>query len=271
MAANERAIRTGSGIHSTRRNSTSRNQPLKPKQSGRRSLYLFAGVLICVAVVLLQNRAGVSEFLNRPVSKVRIENQWQRISEQDVGTVLAPFMGNGFFDFDVVQAKNALELHPWVFQASVTRIWPDTLSLHITEQVAIARWGNDQLLNQYSELFQPQDLVELSDLPILTGPDESQEQVMLQYQKLNQILFPAGLRLSGLSLSKRGSWEYLLNEKLQVSAGRDEVFEKTQRFVDFYQSQPVEKSSQFHSIDLRYGNGIAVRDVESEFTGVAIR
>ena len=94
---------------------------------------------------------------------------------------------------------------------------------------------------------------------------------MLQYQGLNQILFPAGLRLSGLSLSKRGSWEYLLNEQMQVAAGRDDVFEKTQRFIDFYLIQPFEESSQFLSIDLRYSNGIAIRDTESNFTGVAVR
>ncbi len=220
---------------------------------------------------MVQNRAGVSGFLNRPVSKVRIENQWQRISEAEVSKVLAPFMGNGFFDFNVIEAKEELERHPWILQASVTRIWPDSLSLHLTEQVAIARWGNEQLLNQYGKLFQPEKSLELNTLPLLTGPEDSQETVMLQYQKLNQILFPAGLRLSGLSLSKRGSWEYLLNEKMQVAAGRDDVFEKTQRFIDFYTSQPFERSSQFLSIDLRYGNGIAVQDTDSDFTGVAIR
>lgn len=271
MATIDRAIRTGSGIHSTRRKSISGNQPLKPKFSGRRGLYVLAAVLVCVALVMVQNSAAMSDFLNRPVSKVRIENQWQRISEAEVSKLLAPFMENGFFDVDVVEAKIELELHPWILQASVTRIWPDTLSLHLTEQVAIARWGNEQLLNQYGDLFQPERLLELNSLPLLTGPEDSQETVMLQYQKLNQILFPAGLRLSGLSLSKRGSWEYLLNEQMQVSAGRDDVFEKTQRFIDFYLIQPVEKSSQFHSIDLRYGNGIAVRDSESDFTGVAIR
>lgn len=231
---------------------------------------MLAAVLVCVALVMVQNRAGISGFLNRPVSKVRIENQWQRISEAEVGKVLAPFMGNGFFDFDVVDAKEELERHPWIFQASVTRIWPDSLSLHLTEQVAIARWGDDQLLNQYGKLFRPEKSQELNSLPLLTGPEDSQETVMLQYQKLNQILFPAGLRLSGLSLSKRGSWEYLLNEQMQVAAGRDDVFEKTQRFIDFYTSQPLQQSSQFRSIDLRYGNGIAVRDIESTFTGVAI-
>ena len=126
------------------------------------------------------------------------------------------------------------------------------------------------MLNQYGEIFQPERLLELSALPLLTGPEESQETVMLQYQKLNQILFPAGFRLSGLSLSKRGSWEYLLNEQMQVAAGRDDVFEKTQRFIDFYLIQPLEQSSRFLSIDLRYGNGIAVGDTESDFAGVAI-
>ena len=270
MATTNRAIRTGGGIHSTRRNSSSGNQPLKPKSSGKRGLYVFAAVMVCAAVVVAQNAANISGFLNRPVSKVRIENQWQRISEAEVSKVLASFMGNGFFDFDVLEAKVELELHPWILQASVTRIWPSTLSLHLTEQVAIARWGNEQLLNQYGEIFQPERLLELSALPLLTGPEESQETVMLQYQKLNQILFPAGFRLSGLSLSKRGSWEYLLNEQMQVAAGRDDVFEKTQRFIDFYLIQPLEQSSQFLSIDLRYGNGIAVGDTESDFAGVAI-
>ncbi|MBL4573564.1 MAG: cell division protein FtsQ/DivIB [Gammaproteobacteria bacterium] len=271
MVTTNRAIRTGSGIHSTRRNLSSRNQPLKPKSSGKRGGYVLAALLVCVALVTVQNRADISEFLNRSISKVRIENQWQRISEAEVGKVLAPFMGNGFFDFDVLEAKEALELHPWILKASVTRVWPGTLSLHLTEQVAIARWGNEQLLNQYGDIFQPERLLELNSLPLLTGPKDSQEVVMLQYQKLNQILFPAGLRLSGLGLSKRGSWDYLLNEQMQVAAGRDDVFEKTQRFIDFYLLQPFEKSSQFLSIDLRYGNGIAVRDAGSSFTGVAIR
>ena len=271
MTTTSRTIRTGSGIYSTHRNFSSRNQPLKLKSSGKRGFYIFAGILIFAALGMVQNRANISGFLNRSVSKVRIENKWQRISEAEVSQVLAPFMGNGFFDFDVVEAKQELEHHPWVLRASVTRVWPSTLSLHLTEHVAIARWGNEQLLNQYGEIFQTERVLELNVLPLLTGPEGSQEAVMCQYQKLSQILLPAGLRLSGLSLSKRGSWEYFLNEQFQVAAGRNDVFEKTRRFIDFYTGQPFEQSSQFLSIDLRYGNGIAVRKAESDFTGVAIR
>lgn len=271
MATVNRAIRTGSGIHVVRRNSFTGNQPLKPKGLRMRSVYIAGALVLGVLILLVQNQSNISEFLNRPVSKVRIENQWQKINETEVSELLAAFMGYGFFDFDVVGAKRKLEQHPWVSQASVKRIWPDILALQLTEQVAIARWGEQRLLNQYGDLFQPSEVQELYALPLLTGPEDSQYIVMQQYQKLNQILFPAGLRLSRLSLSKRGSWEYLLDDAIQVAAGRTDVFEKTQRFVEFYQGQPVEQSSQFLSIDLRYGNGIAVKSSESNFTGVAVR
>ncbi|PCJ25069.1 MAG: cell division protein FtsQ [SAR86 cluster bacterium] len=271
MVTVNRAIKTGNGIHAIRRPQLSGNQPLKPKYSPRRSIILLLVFSCSLILLVVQNQMQLSAFLNRPVSKVRIENQWQQISDDEVQTLLSGFMGNGFFDFDVDRVREELELHPWVLQASVKRIWPDTLSLKLTEQVAIAQWGDAQLLNQYGETFQPPNIAGLQTLPKLSGPENYQREVMEQYQKLSQILFPSGLRLSGLSLSKRGSWELMLNDEMQVVAGRRNVSEKTQRFAEFYRSLPVSESSRFRSIDLRYGNGIAVKSVEANLTGVAIR
>ncbi len=271
MATSNRAIRAGSGNHAVRRNSFAARQPLESALSVKRNVLVVTVLIVGLALLMAQNRVEISEFLNRSVNKIRIENQLQRISEAELSRLLSSFMGSGFFDFSLIAAKRELELHPWVLQATVKRIWPDTLSLQLVEQVAIARWGEKQLVNQYGELFEPREVQEPGSLPLLTGPEDSQEMVMQHYQKLNQILFPAGLRLSGLRVSKRGSWEYLLNEGMQVAAGRKDVFEKTQRFVKFYQSQPLALRSQFVSVDLRYGNGIAVRGGESEFTGMAIR
>lgn len=271
MVTANRTIRTGSGIHAIRRTPLPGKQPLKPKYSPRRSFILLLAFSFSLILLVQQNLQDISMFINRPVSKVRIENQWQQISDNEVRLLLSAFMGNGFFNFDVEGVKEKLEQHPWVLQASVKRVWPDTLSLQLTEQVAIARWGNSQLLNQYGEIFEPVGVENLLTLPVLTGPDHLQREVMEQYQKLSQILFPSGLRLSGLSLSRRGSWELVLNEGLQVEAGRNNVIAKTQRFVDFYDKQPPSESSRFQSIDLRYGNGIAVKSKESDLTGVAVR
>lgn len=185
--------------------------------------------------------------------------------------MLSAYMGDGFFNFDVNGVKRELEDHPWVSVAAVKRVWPDSLSLLLTEEVAIARWGDGQLLNQQGEIFQPSNVTSLTALPRLTGPVESQFEVMQQFQLLSQILFPAGLRLNALALSNRGSWDLILAEDIEVAVGRDDVISKLKRFVEFYQSQPAAQTAQFRTVDLRYSNGIAVKTIEQDLAGVAVR
>ena len=264
-------MRIGSGIHATRRNVFSEKQSLKTTHSGNRAVILIVTLCISLALLLQQNYQEVSRFLNRPVSKVRIENQWQQLNDAEIKQMLIPFMGIGFFVSDVDGIKQNLEQHPWIFKASVKRIWPDTLSLQLTEQVAIARWGENQLLNQQGEIFNPSNLDNLSTLPILRGPEQSQFEVMQQYQLLNQVFFPVGLRLTGLSLSSRGSWQLTLNDNMQVVVGRSDVIVKVERFVEFYVGQPATQTAQFESIDLRYSNGMAIKTIQQEIAGVAVR
>ena len=260
-----------SGVHATRRTLISSNQPLKPIYLGKRALLLMLTLFVGLGLLIQQNYRDISRYLNRPVTKVRIENQWQQISNAEVRMYLASYMGSGFFDFDVNGVKQELEQHPWVSLATVKRIWPDTVSVQLTEQVAIARWGGSQLLNQRGEIFEPSNMENLSALPQLSGPELSQYEVMEQYQLFTQILFPAGLRLTGLSLSPRGSWGLTLNEEMQVAVGRIDVNKKLERFVDFYAGQPALQTALFQSIDLRYSNGIAIRSANLDLTGVAIR
>jgi cell division protein FtsQ len=271
MRAEARYISTGKGVHATRSSLLGGNRPLKPSYSRKRILLLWLTLLASVSLLVQQNSVGIASYINRPVAKIRIENQWQQFSEAEVKTLLAPFIGTGFFNFDVNGIKHGLEQHPWVAQASVKRIWPDTVALTITEQVAIARWGDRQLLNQYGEIFEPGAIDNYIALPQLVGQEGTQQRVMEQYQLVNQILFPSGIRLNGLFLSPRGSWDLTLNDTMHVNAGRLQVIEKLQRFVSFYARQPIAQSARFRAIDLRYGNGIAVQSVDQELTGVAAR
>lgn len=271
MNSGNATIRIRSGIYAARRNIYSAKQPLKSAHSANRAMILLLTLTISLALLIQQNYQEVSHFLNRPVSKVRIENQWQQINDAEIRQMLIPFMGIGFFNFDVDGIKKNLEQHPWIFRASVKRIWPDTLSLLLTEQVAIARWGKSQLLNQQGEIFEPSNVENLAALPRLRGPEQSQFEVMQQYQLLNQVFFPVGLRLTGLSLSSRGSWELTLNEDMQVVVGRTNVIARVERFVDFYNAQPAAQAALFESVDLRYSNGLAIKTTQQELAGVAVR
>ena len=203
-------------------------------------------------------RAELTGFFSKPISKVRIENQWQRVSESDVTGILQQYIGAGFFDFDINGASRDLEALPWVASVDLRRLWPDTLSLHLREEVPIAKWGAVELLNQYGELFSPTDTDDFAGLPLLEGPADSQDQVMQQYKQLSQALSPVGLTLDGLKLSHRQSWTLKVNA-MQIEAGRQDVLARTQRFARFYAQQDRAETAQFASVDLRYGNGIAVK------------
>ena len=260
-----------SGIYATRKIPGSRARSLKLMDRKKILLVLTGFLLLCFGVFLQQNFDRAVGFINRPISKVRIENQWQHIREEEVSWLLAEFMGAGFFNFDMDGVKRILEQHSWVQHATIKKLWPESISLHITEEVAIAQWGQSQLLNQNGETFKPIGIESLNALPLLNGPEESQLRVMEQYQAISQLLLPSALRLTGLTLTLRGSWELVLNEELTVAAGRTDVFEKLQRFVEFYAGQPATRTVGYRSIDLRYDNGIAIKSASDKITGVAVR
>jgi len=101
MNSGNATIRIRSGIHAARRNIYSAKQPLKTAHSANRAMILLLTLTISLALLIQQNYQEVSHFLNRPVSKVRIENQWQQINDAEIRQMLIPFMGIGFFNFDV--------------------------------------------------------------------------------------------------------------------------------------------------------------------------
>lgn len=258
-------------IRATERIVSSSGKPLRTGARLKPALIWPVVLTLGAGILLQQNFQAVAGFINRPIVKVRIENQWQRISEAEVGNMLAPYLGAGFFSFDVAAVRQRLERHPWVDRASIRKSWPDTLALDLREKVAIARWGQSQLLNQKGVIFEPPAARNLTGLPALSGPADSHVLVMEQFQIISQLLFPSGLRLTGLTLSPRGSWDLQLNDSMEVAAGRTDVINRLKRFVQFYRARPPAQTASIESVDLRYDNGIAVKTAPEEPAGVALR
>ena len=271
MALGRRTKTTGPSIRMAPGRVHWGGQPLNRGAVVKRRLILMALLVLMTSVLLQQNRDNVAETFSRPVTKVLMDNQWQHVSEQEIGNLLTGLMGAGFFNFDVEGTKLRLEQHPWIRHATVKKVWPDTLALSIQEEVAIARWSDGQLLNQYGEVFQPPGADQLASLPMLSGPAQAQIKVMEQYHALRQQLFSAGLRVTALSLSQRGNWTLELNREIRVTAGREQVSERLGRFIDFYRSQQDTEARAIVSVDLRYDNGLAIKRAEKELAGFAVR
>ncbi len=197
--------------------------------------------------------------LNPPLTRVELDGELRRLSADEIMAVLQPFAGTGFFEFDLESAREQVEGLRWVEAAAVGRRWPNTLSVRITEETIIARWGDEQLITQRGTVVSS-DFAEIDQsLPRLSGPADAHFEVMRQYQRLNQILYPAGLRLSGLSASPRRSWRLQLNGVTEVVLGSEDLVERLQRYVDFYRRLPAAERLRHEVADLRYGNQFSIR------------
>ena len=210
--------------------------------------------------------------LNPPLTRLELQGEMRRLSAEEIRTVLAPYAGTGFFDVDLEEARGQVESLQWVDSAAVGRRWPDTLSLRITEETVIARWGEDQLITQRGRIISPAAAEIDRSLPLLGGPPDSHFDVMRQYLRLNQILSPAGLRLTGLSASPRRSWALQLNGVTEVVLGSEDLVSRLQRYVDFYLGQPEHERRRHEVADLRYGSQFSIRLREADSgTGLARR
>lgn len=202
---------------------------------------------------------------NPPLTRIELDGELRRLSPEEIRTVLAPYAGKGFFELELDRVREQVESLQWVAAAAVGRRWPDTLTVRIVEETVIARWDENRLITQRGRIISPDIAENDQSLPRLSGPPDSQFEVMRQYQRLNQILYPAGLSLSGLSASPRRSWRLQLNGVTEVVLGSEDLVNRLQRYVDFYRRLPERERLRHEVADLRYGSqfSIRLRDADS--------
>ncbi len=202
-------------------------------------------------------------YADRPISKINVQGDLSYISQQAVQQRIAPYVAASFFTIDLAGMRAELETMPWIAHAEVRRVWPDQVVIRLEEQLPVARWGEEALLNNQGQAFAPRELANYEHLPQLFGPQRAQQQVMQQYQVLSQMLRPLGFSIARLELRERGSWFLTTGAGsagpgIQLLLGRDHLVEKMRRFIAIYEKALKEQITNIASIDLRYSNGLAV-------------
>ncbi|PYE33280.1 cell division protein FtsQ [Idiomarina fontislapidosi] len=176
--------------------------------------------------------------------------------------ILAEPLGS-FFTADVDRIRTRIEALPWVKQASLRKVWPDRLSVYVTEQNPLAHWNGDRLLNADGEVFSAElDETKLSKaLPHLFGPEREVEQTLTAYRDLQGLLTLNGLSISALRLTDRFSVSLVLKSGIELKLGREATAERVKRFIDLLpkiKSHPNNEKQRIEVVDLRYDTGVAV-------------
>jgi len=140
----------------------------------------------------------------------------------------------------------------------VQRRWPDAIVVGVVEQQAAARWGDDGLLNTRGELFVSGARYLPPELPRLDGPPGTEAVVAQRYLAVQGRLLDQGLRLSALRLDPRGAWEMELTNGVTVRLGRNQVDQRTDRFIRVAAQVIAGRAADIGYVDMRYSNGFSI-------------
>ena len=195
------------------------------------------------------------------------ERALEHVSAERVAQFCLPRINGTFFTTDLAQAKSAFEALPWVRSASVRRQWPDRLVVRLEEHQALARWNDDggnRFVSVKGESFNaPGEKVLGAALPLLTGPEGSERDVVGHYAAFRERLAVIGKAPQVVALSARQAWTLRLADGMVVEIGREQpassVLSRVERFVSRYAATVGQVTSRVEVVDLRYPNGFAVR------------
>ena len=235
--------------------SSAKNKALSVESSGR----FVHGLIFSIIVIALLAIVSIKLMnpMTLPIKQVSINGDFNHLSPVSLQERASSVVRGGFFNVNVETIQEALSEEPWVKEILVRRIWPDRILVDIKEQQAVAKWGDNGLINQEAFIFYPEISTFPENLPYLSGPDNSAG-MLLEYLEQFRKIIPETIVVKELHLSNRRSWELILDNDLVLQFGKVDVLEKARQFFQYYSGIHNKTEREINYVDLRYTNGFVI-------------
>ena len=230
-----------------------------PSRGHLRGSKLIGSVLVLIFILMMVwGGMTLSNPDTLPIKQVRIEGDFTRLSPVDLQLLVTDKVRGGFFNLDVDAVRLALLDEPWVSEVIVKRIWPDALRVIVIEQVPVVRWGDSALLNTAGEYFSPEAETIPVELPLLSGPVGSEQNLLNRFNAMQEQVQLIGFNIASLSLDDRRAWSFRFTNGIKVTLGRRDFEERFNRVLTLIPTTTSGRIDQIESIDMRYTNGFSI-------------
>ncbi|ADE13680.1 cell division protein FtsQ [Nitrosococcus halophilus Nc 4] len=193
-----------------------------------------------------------------PLRKVSIEGQFKQVTQEKLHEAVAPHVSGGFFSVNLETIRAAVEALPWVAQAGVRRVWPDSLRIEVKEQVPLAYWGEEALVSVEGEIFAPPRESFPKGLPKLQGPLGSERLLVSRLGEIEAQLSALELQVAQLTMGERRDWHIVFEDGVELILGRAHSKQRLTRFQQIYARLLQLHREDIRRVDMRYTNGFAV-------------
>lgn len=213
-------------------------------------------VLVVAAVAYWQNLRNNQHY---HIDSIQMLGHQPEPVERALREKLAAYQSEGLFTADIKELSDDLATIPWVRSVTVMRSWPNALIVDVDTWEPVARWGENQWLDNTGQLFSLETALSSTvHLPQLNGPEEDAVQVYKMYQQVQKLFNQYGLQLAGINKLSSGSWQVDMQSGMKVKLKDGEVFEGLRGFVKIY-DQIASQASLVDYVDMRYPDGGAIR------------
>ncbi|MDR3433611.1 MAG: cell division protein FtsQ [Rouxiella aceris] len=198
-----------------------------------------------------------------PLSELVVTGDRHYTTNDDIRQAILSLGAPGTFmtqDVNVIQQQ--IERLPWIKQVSVRKQWPNELKIHLVEYVPVAHWNDLHMMDADGQPFSiPAERVAKQKMPLLYGPEGSEQDVLQGYQAMSQQLAYGKFTVKSVSMTARHSWQLTLDDDTRIDLGRDDRTGRLQRFIELHprlQQQADADKRRISYVDLRYETSAAV-------------
>ena len=191
-----------------------------------------------------------------PLNQIKVQAPYLNVTRNDIAEQIKPFVQDGMLMVDGSAIEHVLKTLPWISSVSVSRKWPDSIVVRISEKRAIAKF-NQGLVDEAGQPFNVPN-IEQFDLPSISADRKNASELLQQFKKMSKILSSVSLIISQLTL-EGSKIAITTKEGLIIVANDKEAVSQLKRFVKVYPKLIKQNHKNLQRADLRYRHGLALQ------------
>ena len=199
-----------------------------------------------------------------PFRWVDVSGPFEHVSAEQIRAAVGTPAALGFFMVDLAQVRAAAMALPWVAEAEVRKVWPDTLEVLVRERKVLGRLGHDRLVDIAGNVFPARGAGDTRGLPLFDAEPAQMPQLADYYRQAQRDVEALGRRVTVVRMNPRGALELELDDGLTVRLGSRTQLLRWSRFIGSLPRLTALDPRPIAQVDLRYTHGYAVRYAEPQ-------
>lgn len=179
------------------------------------------------------------------------------VADTDIVALLADEHGDATLFYDVRTARSKLLAHPWIAEASVSKIYPNRLAIRLTEHMPFALWQSAEgvkMIDREGRVLADFD-GRKNDLPLIVGENAAVDAASMIREVFAQPLLEDRIR----ALVKVGGrrWDIELKDGLVIMLPEGNPATAMRYFVNL-ENQHGLLARDIHRVDMRIAGRVIV-------------